>query len=83
MQNLFKKGDSERFIAKYAAFPKDLALRSYTTRLIGSNHTLVLHGGGNTSVKLTLRNIVGEQIDVLFVKGSGRCKRQRSRSRHH
>jgi rhamnose utilization protein RhaD (predicted bifunctional aldolase and dehydrogenase)/NAD(P)-dependent dehydrogenase (short-subunit alcohol dehydrogenase family) len=72
MENLFKKGDSERFIAKYAAFPKDLALRSYTTRLIGSNHNLVLHGGGNTSVKLKLRNIVGEQIDVLFVKGSGR-----------
>ncbi len=72
MENLFKKGDSERFIAKYAAFPKDLALRSYTTRLIGSNHNLVLHGGGNASVKLKLRNIVGEQIDVLFVKGSGR-----------
>jgi len=72
MKNLFKKGDSERFIAKYAAFPKDLALRCYTTRLIGSNPNLVLHGGGNTSVKLTLSNIVGEQIDVLFVKGSGR-----------
>ena len=72
MKNLFKKGDSESFIAKYAAFPRDLALRSYTTRLIGKNPKLVLHGGGNTSVKLTLKNIVGEQIDGLFVKGSGR-----------
>ena len=40
----------------------DLALRVYTSNLLGSDDTLVLHGGGNTSVKID---------DVLYVKGSG------------
>jgi rhamnose utilization protein RhaD (predicted bifunctional aldolase and dehydrogenase)/NAD(P)-dependent dehydrogenase (short-subunit alcohol dehydrogenase family) len=72
MQNFFKKGDSKKFIAKYSAFPRDLARCAYATRLLGRNSNLVLHGGGNTSVKLIRKNIVGEQIDVLFMKGSGR-----------
>ncbi len=71
MENLFNVEDSVRLIKKYAEFPRELALRVYTSRLIGSNRNLVLHGGGNTSVKLKLKNIVGEEIDVLFVKGSG------------
>jgi rhamnose utilization protein RhaD (predicted bifunctional aldolase and dehydrogenase)/NAD(P)-dependent dehydrogenase (short-subunit alcohol dehydrogenase family) len=49
----------------------DLAQRVYTSRLLGRDKTLVLHGGGNTSVKTTVRNIVGEDEDVLYVKGSG------------
>ena len=52
-------------------FKDDLALRVYTSRLLGQNSSLVLHGGGNTSVKITETNIVGEQEDVLYVKGSG------------
>ncbi len=48
-----------------------LALRTYTARLIGSEPALVLHGGGNTSVKSTGTTILGEAIDVLHVKGSG------------
>ncbi len=48
-----------------------LALRTYTARLLGSNPSLVLHGGGNTSVKTTLRTILGESVDVIHVKGSG------------
>ncbi|UCH20039.1 MAG: bifunctional aldolase/short-chain dehydrogenase [Deltaproteobacteria bacterium] len=71
MKNLFKEEVSEKFIAKYAASPKELALRVYTSRLIGSNRNLVLHGGGNTSVKLRLKNIVGEETNLLFVKASG------------
>ena len=39
----------------------DLALRVYTSRLLGQDPSLVLHGGGNTSVKITETNIVGEQ----------------------
>lgn len=55
--------------AVYAADP--LALRVYSSRLLGSDPALVLHGGGNTSVKTTATNIFGDQIDVLYVKGSG------------
>ncbi|MEP0520281.1 MAG: bifunctional aldolase/short-chain dehydrogenase [Hyphomicrobiales bacterium] len=48
-----------------------LALRVYTSRLIGSDPDLVMHGGGNTSVKVQRRDVFGELIDVLHVKGSG------------
>jgi rhamnose utilization protein RhaD (predicted bifunctional aldolase and dehydrogenase)/NAD(P)-dependent dehydrogenase (short-subunit alcohol dehydrogenase family) len=49
----------------------DLALRVYSSRLLGSDPTLVLHGGGNTSVKIRETNLVGEEEDILYVKGSG------------
>jgi rhamnose utilization protein RhaD (predicted bifunctional aldolase and dehydrogenase)/NAD(P)-dependent dehydrogenase (short-subunit alcohol dehydrogenase family) len=49
----------------------DLALRVYTSRLLGRNPSLVLHGGGNTSVKVRERMITGEDEDILYVKGSG------------
>ncbi len=49
----------------------ELQLRVYTSRLLGSNPELVLHGGGNTSVKIRESNLVGEQEDILYVKGSG------------
>ncbi|MGH7617356.1 MAG: bifunctional aldolase/short-chain dehydrogenase [Gemmatimonadaceae bacterium] len=48
-----------------------LALRVYTSRLLGRDPSLVLHGGGNTSVKTTRRDVFGDSIDVLLVKGSG------------
>jgi rhamnose utilization protein RhaD (predicted bifunctional aldolase and dehydrogenase)/NAD(P)-dependent dehydrogenase (short-subunit alcohol dehydrogenase family) len=54
-----------------ARFTGDLAQRVYTSRLLGRDKTLVLHGGGNTSVKSTVRNLVGEDEEILFVKGSG------------
>ncbi len=50
----------------------DLALTVYATRLLGGDAELVLHGGGNTSVKSVLKDIHGREADVLFVKGSGR-----------
>src|SRR5437763_17116884 len=49
----------------------DLELRVYSSRLLGQDTTLVLHGGGNTSVKITERNVVGEEEQILYVKGSG------------
>src|SRR5256714_5491248 len=49
----------------------DLELRVYTSRLLGRDPTLVLHGGGNTSVKVRARNVAGEDEDILYVKGSG------------
>ncbi len=71
MENLFKEEDLQTFVKKYADYPKELALLVYTSRLIGGDSSLVLHGGGNTSVKMTIKNIVGEENNVIFVKGSG------------
>src|ERR1700674_4063625 len=51
--------------------PAELALRVYTTRLLGREPKLVLHGGGNTSVKTRQRDLLGEEVAVLCVKGSG------------
>jgi rhamnose utilization protein RhaD (predicted bifunctional aldolase and dehydrogenase)/NAD(P)-dependent dehydrogenase (short-subunit alcohol dehydrogenase family) len=48
-----------------------LQLRVYTSRLLGQNSDLVLHGGGNTSVKIQQTNLFGEAEDILCVKGSG------------
>src|SRR3954452_5539220 len=73
MENLWKDSDAEASIASHAAngIDKDLALRVYTTRLLGGEPELVLHGGGNTSVKTRMADITGAQLDVLCVKGSG------------
>jgi rhamnose utilization protein RhaD (predicted bifunctional aldolase and dehydrogenase)/NAD(P)-dependent dehydrogenase (short-subunit alcohol dehydrogenase family) len=49
----------------------ELALRVYSSRLLGRDDTLVLHGGGNTSVKVRERNAVGDEEEILYVKGSG------------
>jgi len=49
----------------------ELELRVYTSRLLGHDDTLVLHGGGNTSMKVRERNVVGEEEEILYVKGSG------------
>lgn len=60
-------------IAHYAAqgVNEDLALRVYTSRLIGVEPELVIHGGGNTSVKTRMRDFLGQEREVLCVKGSG------------
>lgn len=57
--------------AEAAAFSGDLQQRVYSSRLLGRDASLVLHGGGNTSVKSRIKNIFGEEEDILFVKGSG------------
>jgi len=49
----------------------DVAKRVYTSRLLGRDKSLVLHGGGNTSVKVIEKNIFGEDEEILYVKGSG------------
>lgn len=54
-----------------AQYKGDLGLRVYTSRLLGHATSLVLHGGGNTSVKIRERNVVGEEEEILYVKGSG------------
>src|SRR3954464_8254810 len=57
--------------AEAAKCRSDLELRVYSSRLLGRDDTLVLHGGGNTSVKVREKNIVGEEEAILYVKGSG------------
>jgi rhamnose utilization protein RhaD (predicted bifunctional aldolase and dehydrogenase)/NAD(P)-dependent dehydrogenase (short-subunit alcohol dehydrogenase family) len=57
--------------ADAAQFEGLLAQRVYTSRLLGRDHSLVLHGGGNTSVKIRQPNLFGELDDILYVKGSG------------
>ncbi len=54
-----------------AEYSGDLGLRVYTSRLLGREPSLVLHGGGNTSVKIVEKNILGEEEAILYVKGSG------------
>ncbi len=73
MKNNWSKKIAKKYIKKYQklGFSNDLALRVYTTRLLGRNKELVLHGGGNTSVKTTIKDIDGKKYKVLCVKGSG------------
>jgi rhamnose utilization protein RhaD (predicted bifunctional aldolase and dehydrogenase)/NAD(P)-dependent dehydrogenase (short-subunit alcohol dehydrogenase family) len=74
MDSLWSDDDARACVANYARLGvgEDLALRTYTSRLLGSVPRLVMHGGGNTSVKTQLPDLFGEPVDVLCVKGSGR-----------
>jgi rhamnulose-1-phosphate aldolase/alcohol dehydrogenase len=73
MKSNWSDAEAKDFAARYA--PKgvntDLALRTYTTRLLGSDPRMVLHGGGNTSVKTTVKDQLGEDVEVICIKGSG------------
>jgi rhamnose utilization protein RhaD (predicted bifunctional aldolase and dehydrogenase)/NAD(P)-dependent dehydrogenase (short-subunit alcohol dehydrogenase family) len=73
MENLWRDSDAEATVEAYAGkgINRDLALRTYTTRLLGGEPRLVLHGGGNTSVKTVVSDLVGDEWEVLCVKGSG------------
>ena len=71
MKNRYDEKEAQVYIEKYNDCPKELALRVYTSRLIGQEESLVLHGGGNTSAKSRITNILGKDMDVIFVKGSG------------
>jgi rhamnose utilization protein RhaD (predicted bifunctional aldolase and dehydrogenase)/NAD(P)-dependent dehydrogenase (short-subunit alcohol dehydrogenase family) len=73
LKNNWSKKIAKQYIKKYKklGFSEDLALRVYTTRLLGRNKELVLHGGGNTSVKTNVKDIDGKKYNVLCVKGSG------------
>lgn len=57
--------------AEASALKTDLELRAYSSRLIGVDSELVLHGGGNTSVKTTQTDIFGNEVQAIYVKASG------------
>jgi rhamnose utilization protein RhaD (predicted bifunctional aldolase and dehydrogenase)/NAD(P)-dependent dehydrogenase (short-subunit alcohol dehydrogenase family) len=71
MQSAWTDRDAEAAVARYEKLGRDVGLRVYTTRLLGQDPRLVLHGGGNTSVKTTIADLNGENVEVLCVKGSG------------
>ena len=73
MKNNWSNIEAKKYVKKYKKLghSKDMALRVYTTRLLGRNRELVLHGGGNTSVKTNIKDIDGKKYQVLCVKGSG------------
>ena len=73
MKNLWNHSQSLKYINYYKKYnvSKELALRIYTTHLLGGEKKLVLHGGGNTSVKSNYKNIFGDEVKVIYVKGSG------------
>ena len=73
MQSKWSDADAKKFAADYApkGVNEDLAVRTYTTRLLGSDPKMVLHGGGNTSVKTVVKDQLGEDVDVICIKGSG------------
>ena len=73
MQSQWSEAEAERLVDDYAGrgVGRDLALRVYTSRLLGRDPKLVLHGGGNTSVKTVVRDLLDEEAEVLCVKGSG------------
>ncbi len=64
MKNLWNPVDASKH-------QSDLEQRVYSSQLLGRDPTLVLHGGGNTSVKVTEQNLFGEPEEILYVKGSG------------
>lgn len=71
--NRWSDAEAAAAVAHYGAqgVAEPLALRTYSARLLGADPDLVLHGGGNTSVKTTVTGLLGETIAVLCVKGSG------------
>jgi rhamnose utilization protein RhaD (predicted bifunctional aldolase and dehydrogenase)/NAD(P)-dependent dehydrogenase (short-subunit alcohol dehydrogenase family) len=73
MRSLWSNADAERMVECYAeeGVARDLALRVYTSRMLGCDPRLVLHGGGNTSVKTVMKDLLDEEVEVLCVKGSG------------
>ena len=70
MQNRWSESDAAA-AAQGAACENNLAVLAYATRLLGSDPDLALHGGGNTSCKCALANVLGEKQSALFIKASG------------
>src|SRR5256714_9588986 len=71
MRSEWADHDATAMVTRYPASGRDLALRMSTARLLGRNPKLVLHGGGNTSVKTRVTDLNGDEVEVLCVKGSG------------
>ena len=72
MKSRWSEEKAAEVLSQYAAqWGQDLAVRTYSARLLGVEKSLVLHGGGNTSLKGVYANILGEDLPAIFVKASG------------
>ena len=73
MENLWSQKEAEELVKYYRGqgVGRDIAMRVYSSRLLGGVSDLVLHGGGNVSVKTQEKNLLGQTVEVLRVKGSG------------
>jgi rhamnose utilization protein RhaD (predicted bifunctional aldolase and dehydrogenase)/NAD(P)-dependent dehydrogenase (short-subunit alcohol dehydrogenase family) len=72
MQSRYVAAEAQSAVDRYAPrWGEDLARRVHSSRLMGADPALVLHGGGNTSVKSTAREAHGAEVEVIYVKGSG------------
>ncbi len=73
MKSLWNNKIALQYVSEYKKknISKDLALRIYTTHLLGKNPKLVLHGGGNSSVKSVDKNLYKQNVNLIYVKGSG------------
>ena len=73
MKSLWNDKTAQQYVRDYKKkkINKDLALRIYTTHLLGKNPKLVLHGGGNSSVKSVGKNLYKKDVNLIYVKGSG------------
>ena len=72
MESRWSDREAGEYLERYAPrWGEALALRVYTSRLIGQDPDLVMHGGGNTSLKGTVTTLLGDRSEALFVKGSG------------
>lgn len=73
IENRFDTAEAAKWTAQAGDDPADraLAARVHTARLIGQDPDLVMHGGGNASVKVTRPDLYGTPREVLHVKGSG------------
>jgi len=71
--NLWTEAEAQEMQQAAGSDPRarELALRALTSRLIGRDPDLVMHGGGNTSLKSTAVDVFGEEVEVLHIKGSG------------
>lgn len=74
MKNLWEETGFNTTMAALEAdtqLPRELAELVYASRLLGRESRLVMHGGGNTSVKSQLTDVIGNKVNVLYIKGSG------------
>src|SRR5688572_19345390 len=72
MESRWSDRDANQYVERYAEQAGEaIALRVYTSHLIGSDPALVLHGGGNTSLKGLHTTLLGDRVEALWVKGSG------------
>jgi rhamnose utilization protein RhaD (predicted bifunctional aldolase and dehydrogenase)/NAD(P)-dependent dehydrogenase (short-subunit alcohol dehydrogenase family) len=72
MRSRWSDSEAADFIARFgAAWGEALALRTYSARLLGAEPDLVLHGGGNCSLKGSWKTLLGEEMPAIYVKASG------------